>query len=85
MGTSLTTDEVARLLERRKAQSPSLTPDELAEIDNANAAAEELARHGRTDRRCLVCSGELVVEHVGASYLVRCTKENRVILTSRGI
>ncbi len=85
MGTSLTPEEVARLLQRRKAQAPDLTPEELVEIDNAEAAAEELARNGRTDRRCLVCSGELVVERAGASYLVRCTKENRVIITSRGI
>jgi hypothetical protein len=62
-----------------------LTPQELAEIENALAAAEQIERNGRTDLRCIVCAGELVVERVGASYLVRCTKEDRVIFTSRGI
>jgi hypothetical protein len=62
-----------------------ITPEQLAEIENAESAAEELAQNGRTDLRCLVCSGELVVEHVGASYQVRCQRENRIITTSRGI
>jgi hypothetical protein len=62
-----------------------LTPERLAEIENAERAAEELDRFGRTSRRCLVCSGELVVEDKGASYLVRCKSENRIITTSRGI
>lgn len=61
------------------------TPEMLAEIDNAELAAEELARDGRTSRKCLRCGGPLVVEHVGASYLVRCKQEGRVILTSRGL
>lgn len=62
-----------------------LTPEKLAEIDNADRAAEELAYYGETEVRCLVCSGELVVETIGSSYLVRCKQENRVITTSRGI
>jgi serine/threonine protein phosphatase PrpC len=62
-----------------------LTPEQRAEIANAESAAEELDRAGQTVRRCLVCGGELVVEEVGASYLVRCKKEGRVITTSRGI
>jgi hypothetical protein len=61
------------------------TPEVLAEVENAERAAEELARSGKTKIRCLTCGGELVVEEVGSSYLVRCTKENRVISTSRGI
>jgi phosphoribosyl-dephospho-CoA transferase len=63
----------------------SVTRARLAEIDNADAAAEDLARHGRTDRRCLVCAGEFVVEECGAAYRVRCKNENRVILAARGI
>lgn len=62
-----------------------ITPEQLAEIENAERAAEELAQNGRTDLRCLVCFGELVVEYVGASYQVRCQRENRIITTSRGI
>jgi hypothetical protein len=62
-----------------------LTPEQIAEIDNADRAAEELAYYGRTEVRCLVCGGELVVEELGSSYLVRCKQENRVITTSRGI
>jgi hypothetical protein len=62
-----------------------LTPERLAEIDNADRASEELAYHGKTDVRCLACGGELVVEMFGSSYLVRCKQENRVITTSRGI
>jgi hypothetical protein len=81
----LTPEEVRQLLRKRAAQFPPLTPEELAEIDNAQVAAEELDRDGQTNRRCLVCSGPLVVEDVGASYLVRCGTENRIIVTSRGI
>ena len=62
-----------------------LTPERLLEIENAERAAEELDKFGQTSRRCLVCSGELIVEDVGASYLVRCKNENRIITTSRGI
>lgn len=85
MGTKLTPEEVRQLLSKRAAQSPPRTPEQVAETDNALDAAEDIARNGRTDRRCLACSGDLIVEHVGASYLVRCAKEGRVILTSRGI
>jgi hypothetical protein len=75
---------LARDAESRKARR-KLTTERRAEIHNAEAAAEELAKSGHTDRRCLVCSGDLVVEEIGASYLVRCKNENRVITTSRGI
>jgi hypothetical protein len=85
MGTRLTPDEITQLLRKRAAQSPARSPAEVAETENALDAAEDIARRGRTDRRCLVCSGELIVEHIGASYLVRCQKENRAIVTSRGI
>lgn len=85
MGTKLTPEEVRQLLSKRAAQSPARTPEQVAETDNALNAAEDIAQKGRTDLRCLACSGELIVEHVGTSYLVRCEKENRVILTSRGI
>jgi hypothetical protein len=61
------------------------TPARIAEVENAQRAAEDLARRGETDLRCLICGGELVVEEVGTSYLVRCKPENRVISTSRGI
>jgi hemin uptake protein HemP len=85
MGTRLTPEEVRQRQSKRDAQFSPLTPEEVAESDNAISAAEEIGRDGHTNRRCLACSGELIVEHVGASYLVRCAKENRVILTSRGI
>jgi hypothetical protein len=62
-----------------------LTPERIAEIDNAERAAEELAYYGQTEVRCLICGGELEVEEIGSSYLVRCKQENRVISTSRGI
>ena len=85
MGTRLTPEEVRQRQRNRDAQFPPLTPEEVAESDNAISAAEEIGRDGHTNRRCLVCSGELIVEHVGTSYLVRCTKENRVVVASRGI
>ena len=85
MGTKLTPEEVAESLRKSAARFPPLTPERVAEIENADRAAEEIERDGQTSRRCLVCSGPLVVEDIGASYVVRCEKENRVILTSRGI
>lgn len=61
------------------------TPEQIAEIENAELAAEELARFGSTQLRCLSCGGELVVEDVGSSYKVICRGEQRIISTSRGI
>jgi hypothetical protein len=57
----------------------------MAEVDNAELAAEDLVRDGHTARRCLRCGGPLIIERVGASYLVRCQQEGRVLLTSRGL
>lgn len=57
----------------------------LSEVNNAELAAEELTRDGHTARKCLRCGGPLVLERVGASYLVRCQPEDRVLLTSRGL
>jgi hemin uptake protein HemP len=61
------------------------TPEVVAEVDNAEMAAEDIARDGHTTRRCLRCGGDLIMERSGASYLVRCKQEGRVLLTSRGI
>ena len=52
---------------------------------NAEDAAEDLGRYGRTDRVCLACGGALSVERVGSSYRVLCLTEGRVLLTSRGL
>ena len=60
-------------------------PDEIAEAENADLAAEELALYGETSRRCLRCGSELLLERIGGSYLVRCKAENRVVLTARGL
>lgn len=61
------------------------SPEQIAEAENADLAAEELATYGETSRRCLQCDGELLLERVGGSYLVRCKVENRVVLTARGL
>ena len=61
------------------------TPETIAEVDNADLAAEDLARHGHTKRRCLRCGGELLLERVRGGYMVRCNAENRVVLTARGL
>jgi hypothetical protein len=60
-------------------------PEMLAEVDNADEAAEDLARDGHTERRCLRCGGELLLERVRGGYTVRCAAENRVVLTARGL
>jgi hypothetical protein len=61
------------------------TPETLAEVDNADLAAEEIARDGRTTRRCLRCGGELILDRVRGGYTVRCKAEDRVVLTARGL
>lgn len=61
------------------------TPETLAEVDNADLAAEELARDGHTKLRCLRCGGELLLERVSGGYTVRCKAENRIVLTARGL
>jgi hypothetical protein len=65
------------------AINPSL--DEIAEAENAVLASEDLALYGATSRRCLRCDGELLLERIGGSYLVKCKAEDRVVLTARGL
>jgi ssDNA-binding Zn-finger/Zn-ribbon topoisomerase 1 len=62
-----------------------LTPDERAEMENADAASVELVRTGTTARRCLRCGGELRVRQPkpGGGYQVVCEREQRVIIESR--
>jgi hypothetical protein len=69
----------------RSKSIPPPTPARVAEIENAHAAARDLATGGPTSRRCLVCGGELILEEHGTSYLVRCKSEDRVVATARGI
>jgi hemin uptake protein HemP len=71
--------------EHVKRMGTDLTLEAPAEVNNAELAAEDVARDSRTTRRCLRCGGELIVERAGASYLVRCKQEGRVLLTSRGV
>jgi hypothetical protein len=54
----------------KSTSGPKPTLARIAEVENAQRAAEDLARRGETDLRCLICGGELVVEEVGTSYLV---------------
>jgi hypothetical protein len=61
------------------------SPEEIAEAENADLAAEDLAFNRETTRRCLRCNGELLLERMGGSYLIRCKNENRVVLTARGL
>jgi hypothetical protein len=61
------------------------TPERIAEIENAERAAEEIERYGVTELRCLACGGELAIENAGSSYRVVCRMEKRVLSTSRGI
>ena len=61
------------------------TPETIAEADNADLAAEDLVRDGHTNRRCLRCGGELLLERVRGGYTVRCSAENRIVLTARGL
>lgn len=63
----------------------SLTPQQLAEISNAEDAAEDLARYGQTCRVCLACGGPLAMERNENSYRILCAAEGRVLLTSRGL
>ena len=52
---------------------------------NAVKAAEELARTGKTDRRCLRCGGRFLYEEYGAGSQLRCEGECGFKLTFRGI
>ena len=61
------------------------SPEEVAEIDNAVLAAEDFARDGHTNRRCLRCGGDLVMDEVGSSYAILCRQEGREIFASRGL
>jgi hypothetical protein len=61
-----------------------LSPERDAEIDNAIAASEDIARTGTTERRCLRCGGPLVMDRRGTSYAIRCANEQRNLITVRG-
>jgi hypothetical protein len=69
----------------RSTSGTKPTPERVAEFENAQVAAEDITRRGETDRRCLTCGGELVMEEHGTSYLIRCKKEDRIISKLRGI
>ena len=56
-----------------------------AEIDNANKAVIELRTLGYTNCVCLRCGSKLVINDVVSAYQVKCERENRVILTVRGL
>ncbi len=56
-----------------------------AEDDNAFKAISDVEEKGFTERKCLLCGGELIVTIVDNSSMVECKKENRVILRLRGI
>ncbi|MBZ5711963.1 hypothetical protein [Nannocystis pusilla] len=56
-----------------------------AEVDNADAAAEEMSLQGFTHRRCSRCNGELNVNDRGSGYTVSCETEKCLRLTFRGI
>ena len=59
-------------------------PIEEEQYQNAIKAAEELARSGKTDRRCLRCGGRFVYQEYGAGAELRC-EECDFKLTFRGI
>ena len=65
--------------------SSQLTPDLLAEIDNAEQAAFERQMYHHTERRCLKCGGEIVFEDLGSGYRILCKQENRALASGRGI
>jgi len=65
--------------------SETSEPREEELYQNAVKAAEELARTGKTDRRCLRCGGRFLYEEFGAGSKIRCEDECGLELTFRGI
>ena len=47
--------------------------------------AEEIGRFNKTDKTCLVCGGEFLLQCIGSSYVLQCETDNCLKLTSRGI
>jgi hypothetical protein len=55
------------------------------ELGHLNAAIEDVIEKGSTQRRCLRCGGELVVELRASACVVWCRAEGAVIYTVRGL
>ncbi|WP_438447889.1 hypothetical protein [Gorillibacterium sp. sgz5001074] len=56
-----------------------------AELENVNKATEELDKTGDTSRKCLRCNGKLIYIRNGNSYKVKCTTDNCLCLSFRGL
>jgi hypothetical protein len=54
------------------------------EVDNADAAVEELERLGATNRRCVRCGGRLIYEDRDPGFIIRCENGDFKI-SGRGI
>lgn len=65
--------------------SETSEPREEEQYQNAVKAAEELARTGKTERRCLRCGGRFLYQEFGAASEIRCEDECGFKLTFRGI
>jgi hypothetical protein len=55
------------------------------EIDHLNSAVEDVMEKGSTQRRCLRCGGELVVELLASGCVVWCRSEGTTLYTLRGL
>lgn len=48
-------------------------------------AENDIAKYGKTEKKCPRCGNDIIVEEAGTSYSVRCKTENCIVATFRGI
>jgi len=65
-----------------QSNKPKLTE---SEANYAEDAIEEIRTQGKTDKRCVKCGKEFVLEDFGTGYIIKCKTEDCFKLTSKGI
>ena len=49
------------------------------------SAANDFLINGSTSRKCPRCGKEILCEHYGTSYIIKCKSDNCIKIVSRGI
>lgn len=60
----------------------NITDKEAVFLDSID---EELAKEGKTDKKCPRCGNDIILERLGSSYSIRCKNEDCIGLVYRGI
>ncbi|MCC8073060.1 MAG: hypothetical protein LIO62_02915 [Clostridiales bacterium] len=54
------------------------------EIDLLDSADDEIAKYGKTDKKCPRCGNDIILEEGRSWYSIRCKTDNCISLDFRG-